>query len=76
MITFLISFIFKSATFLAFFILLSFLVIKLLVLRSKLKSSKLFTKYDFSIAFFHPFCNSGGGGERVLWSAVKIIQDT
>lgn len=30
----------------------------------------------FTIGFFHPFCNSGGGGERVLWSAVKTIQDS
>ena len=28
----------------------------------------------FSVGFFHPFCNSGGGGERVLWSAVNAIQ--
>lgn len=26
------------------------------------------------IAFFHPFCNAGGGGERVLWSAIKGLQ--
>ncbi|OTF82885.1 GDP-Man:Man(3)GlcNAc(2)-PP-Dol alpha-1,2-mannosyltransferase-like protein, partial [Euroglyphus maynei] len=25
------------------------------------------------IAFFHPFCNAGGGGERVLWSAIKAL---
>ena len=25
----------------------------------------------YTIAFFHPYCSSGGGGERVLW---KIIQ--
>ena len=24
-----------------------------------------------SVAFFHPYCNAGGGGERVLWCAVK-----
>lgn len=30
----------------------------------------------FSVAFLHPFCNSGGGGERVLWSAVKALQDS
>ena len=30
----------------------------------------------FTIGFFHPFCYSGGGGERVLWSAVKVLQDT
>lgn len=27
-----------------------------------------------SIAFFHPYCNSGGGGERVLWCAVRAVQ--
>ncbi|XP_052744554.1 GDP-Man:Man(3)GlcNAc(2)-PP-Dol alpha-1,2-mannosyltransferase [Bicyclus anynana] len=26
-----------------------------------------------NIAFFHPYCNSGGGGERVLWVAIKAI---
>ncbi|KNA23307.1 hypothetical protein SOVF_026040 [Spinacia oleracea] len=25
--------------------------------------------------FFHPYTNDGGGGERVLWCAVKAIQD-
>ncbi|KAI9095198.1 hypothetical protein DFS34DRAFT_651528 [Phlyctochytrium arcticum] len=25
-------------------------------------------------AFFHPFCDVGGGGERVLWVAVKAVQ--
>jgi alpha-1,2-mannosyltransferase len=29
-----------------------------------------------TIAFFHPYCNAGGGGERVLWSAVQAIQRT
>ncbi|XP_034187021.1 ALG11 alpha-1,2-mannosyltransferase isoform X1 [Osmia lignaria lignaria] len=26
------------------------------------------------VGFFHPYCNSGGGGERVLWAAVSAIQ--
>ena len=26
------------------------------------------------IGIFHPYCNAGGGGERVLWAAVKAIQ--
>ncbi|CAG0884765.1 unnamed protein product [Cyprideis torosa] len=26
------------------------------------------------IGFFHPYCNAGGGGERVLWQAVSAIQ--
>lgn len=25
------------------------------------------------VAFFHPYCNAGGGGERVLWRAVQEI---
>ena len=33
------------------------------------------TSPKFTVGFFHPFCNSGGGGERVLWSAVKVLQD-
>ncbi|KAM3956342.1 ALG11 alpha-1,2-mannosyltransferase [Aphomia sociella] len=28
-----------------------------------------------NIAFFHPYCNAGGGGERVLWVAIKAIMD-
>eukprot|EP00123_Amoebidium_parasiticum_P005432 comp16625_c0_seq1/m.14806 comp16625_c0_seq1/g.14806 ORF comp16625_c0_seq1/g.14806 comp16625_c0_seq1/m.14806 type:complete len:475 (-) comp16625_c0_seq1:38-1462(-) len=26
------------------------------------------------VAFFHPYCNAGGGGERVLWCAVRAVQ--
>ncbi|KAF9516363.1 glycosyltransferase family 4 protein [Hydnum rufescens UP504] len=26
--------------------------------------------------FFHPYCNAGGGGERVLWAAVAYLQRT
>ena len=26
-----------------------------------------------SIGFFHPHCASGGGGERVLWSAINLL---
>ena len=25
------------------------------------------------IAFFHPYCSSGGGGERVLWAIVQAL---
>jgi len=28
-----------------------------------------------TIGFFHPYCNAGGGGERVLWVAIKAIQE-
>lgn len=26
------------------------------------------------VGIFHPYCNAGGGGERVLWCAVRAIQ--
>ncbi|KAL9226693.1 hypothetical protein vseg_002476 [Gypsophila vaccaria] len=28
-----------------------------------------------AVGFFHPYTNDGGGGERVLWCAVKAIQE-
>ncbi|XP_019071722.1 GDP-Man:Man(3)GlcNAc(2)-PP-Dol alpha-1,2-mannosyltransferase isoform X2 [Solanum lycopersicum] len=28
-----------------------------------------------AVGIFHPYTNDGGGGERVLWCAVKAIQD-
>ncbi|KAK9761616.1 asparagine-linked glycosylation protein, partial [Basidiobolus ranarum] len=27
------------------------------------------------IGLFHPYCNAGGGGERVLWIAIRAIQN-
>ncbi|KAI9829101.1 MAG: asparagine-linked glycosylation protein [Thelocarpon impressellum] len=30
--------------------------------------------WDGVIGFFHPFCNAGGGGERVLWAAIRATQ--
>ncbi|KAH9480376.1 GDP-Man:Man(3)GlcNAc(2)-PP-Dol alpha-1,2-mannosyltransferase [Psilocybe cubensis] len=28
------------------------------------------------VGFFHPYCNAGGGGERVLWTAIAGMQRT
>lgn len=30
-------------------------------------------RFANSVAFFHPYCDAGGGGERVLWEAVNAI---
>uniref|UniRef100_A0A1A9WTJ2 GDP-Man:Man(3)GlcNAc(2)-PP-Dol alpha-1,2-mannosyltransferase n=1 Tax=Glossina brevipalpis TaxID=37001 RepID=A0A1A9WTJ2_9MUSC len=27
-----------------------------------------------NVGIFHPYCNAGGGGERVLWCAVRALQ--
>merc|ERR1711963_1184188 len=32
------------------------------------KSSRLI------VAFFHPYCDTGGGGERVLWCGINIMK--
>ncbi|POS86027.1 hypothetical protein EPUL_004386 [Erysiphe pulchra] len=32
------------------------------------------TEWDGIVGFFHPFCNAGGGGERVLWAAIQAMQ--
>ena len=32
-------------------------------------------KVEEVVAFFHPFTNDGGGGERVLWCAVRAVQE-
>ncbi|XP_066092117.1 GDP-Man:Man(3)GlcNAc(2)-PP-Dol alpha-1,2-mannosyltransferase isoform X2 [Saccopteryx bilineata] len=31
-------------------------------------------KDQMVIAFFHPYCSAGGGGERVLWCAIRALQ--
>ncbi|KRZ10928.1 GDP-Man:Man(3)GlcNAc(2)-PP-Dol alpha-1,2-mannosyltransferase, partial [Trichinella zimbabwensis] len=49
-------------------LLLLFLVVVLRLLRCGSCNGKCF------IAFFHPYCNSGGGGERVLWCAIKALE--
>ena len=27
------------------------------------------------VAFFHPYCTGGGGGERVLWKMIQVLGD-
>eukprot|EP00043_Microstomoeca_roanoka_P017575 m.184115 g.184115 ORF g.184115 m.184115 type:complete len:507 (+) comp16663_c0_seq3:114-1634(+) len=39
----------------------------------KRSSYKLDGRALKTIGFFHPYCNAGGGGERVLWSAVNGV---
>ncbi|XP_048421747.1 GDP-Man:Man(3)GlcNAc(2)-PP-Dol alpha-1,2-mannosyltransferase-like [Pyrus x bretschneideri] len=46
-----------------------------LILRISLQISTGRSNRKRAVAFFHPYTNDGGGGERVLWCAVKAIQD-
>lgn len=32
-------------------------------------------RHQLAVGFFHPFTNDGGGGERVLWCAMRAIQE-
>lgn len=32
------------------------------------------TRLPLRIAFFHPYCGAGGGGERVMWRALATLQ--
>uniref|UniRef100_T1J3V9 GDP-Man:Man(3)GlcNAc(2)-PP-Dol alpha-1,2-mannosyltransferase n=1 Tax=Strigamia maritima TaxID=126957 RepID=T1J3V9_STRMM len=58
------------------FTLLYWITKRLLLLRHKIQHKNFQSKnLDVSIGFFHPYCNAGGGGERVLWCAVKAIQE-
>ncbi|KAJ1964488.1 asparagine-linked glycosylation protein [Dispira parvispora] len=31
-------------------------------------------EHPLLVGFFHPYCNAGGGGERVLWTALHALQ--
>uniref|UniRef100_U6CMX0 GDP-Man:Man(3)GlcNAc(2)-PP-Dol alpha-1,2-mannosyltransferase n=1 Tax=Neovison vison TaxID=452646 RepID=U6CMX0_NEOVI len=49
--------------------------IRLLLQRKKaLLSTGKNGKKQMVVAFFHPYCNAGGGGERVLWCALRALQ--
>lgn len=50
------------------------LVFVLFVKFRLLGKKKNCSNHDLSIGFFHPYCDAGGGGERVLWCAIRAIQ--
>lgn len=66
-----------SVAFTIFIILAAGLVLPLyyIFLRRKFKYEKLKNaSQDLCIGIFHPFCNAGGGGEKVLWVALQALQ--
>ncbi len=54
-------------------ILLLALLLFLLLLQSLFRLVS--RKKERVVGFFHPFTNDGGGGERVLWCAVRAVQE-
>eukprot|EP00088_Acartia_fossae_P062987 TRINITY_DN7649_c0_g1_i9.p1 TRINITY_DN7649_c0_g1~~TRINITY_DN7649_c0_g1_i9.p1 ORF type:complete len:489 (-),score=45.40 TRINITY_DN7649_c0_g1_i9:212-1678(-) len=53
---------------LALFTFVTYAILKFGVVRRKKRHDK------YIVGFFHPYCNAGGGGERVLWRAVRCVQ--
>ena len=56
-----------------------FVLTKLLVLWRTRQQMKLFGYFRLQyrpvvVGFFHPYCASGGGGERVLWHSIRALQ--
>lgn len=52
------------------------LLIRRQVLRKRLAKEHRIFRRPALLAFFHPYCNSGGGGERVLWTGVDCLLRT
>lgn len=44
-------------------------------IQQKAGSRSTSTSSKKKIAFFHPYCSSGGGGERVLWKAIQALDE-
>lgn len=56
---------------------LSAIVFVVLILRQIIRKSKgkrLASSSQQCVGVFHPYCNAGGGGERVLWCAIRALQ--
>lgn len=53
-------------------VILSIFILRKHVLTKKFKSRG--QQDIIQIGIFHPYCNAGGGGERVLWCAVRALQ--
>jgi hypothetical protein len=43
--------------------------------RWRYSSKRLRPGHPKVVAFFHPYCSSGGGGERVLWKMIQVLGD-
>ncbi|XP_043249987.1 GDP-Man:Man(3)GlcNAc(2)-PP-Dol alpha-1,2-mannosyltransferase [Colletes gigas] len=57
---------------LCMFIALPILLITWRKVYSKKRAERL--RKETVVGIFHPYCNAGGGGERVLWAVISAIQ--
>lgn len=56
-------------------LLLFLLVMGVRIWLQKSRKARLAQNSSPTVAFFHPYCNAGGGGERVLWCALRALQN-
>jgi alpha-1,2-mannosyltransferase len=54
-------------------LIVAFFVACRFVLLKRVEAPLVGGKKPLVIGFFHPYCNSGGGGERVLWCALRAL---
>ena len=52
-----------------------FILLLLILLFPRVRRFVYRRKGHLRVAFLHPYCNAGGGGERVLWVWVRYIQE-
>lgn len=53
-------------------VVISFFVVRKWILSVKAEKHK--ESSDVNVGIFHPYANAGGGGERVLWCAIRALQ--
>ena len=76
------SLLFSSAIFLTIVIICGLILIVILCFAIKFWFSFVHKKRPRSedeqgqirVGFFHPYCDAGGGGERVLWTGVRALR--
>lgn len=61
-------------------VLIILLIAVFIAIAGRFKSSKLLKQWEqqdnqVTVGFLHPYCSSGGGGERVLWNSIQALQD-
>jgi alpha-1,2-mannosyltransferase len=54
-------------------VVVAFVLVCRFVLLARTPAPLIDGKKPIVIGFFHPYCNSGGGGERVLWCALRAL---
>lgn len=76
-----ISFTLQLVYFIGIFVVLLFvtfltgLQICIFVAKQRKRIQRKTSPDEISVGFFHPYCNAGGGGERVLWCAIRALQN-